>query len=91
MADNIHANMPCYPLYYDTISLKITQVFHLLLDFAENQGVFLGFKIQNSIRITEGSDNRGSNVYVKYSTRHMAKMLMKYKVKLSALLTSSYQ
>ena len=56
-----------YPLYCDIISLtslKITQAFHLLLDYAENKG---GFKIQNSIRITEGSDNgdsdnRGSTV-----------------------------
>ena len=38
--DNIaHANMLFYPLYYDIVSLtslKITQVFHLLLGFAEN-------------------------------------------------------
>ena len=46
-----------YPLYYDTISLKITQVFHLLLDFAENQIVFWDLKIQNSVRITGVSDN----------------------------------
>ena len=49
-----------YPLYYDIISLtslKITQGFHLLLDFAENQIVFCDYKIQNSIWITEGSDN----------------------------------
>ena len=64
--------MPFYPLYYDIISLtslKITQVFHLLLDFAENQGVFLDFKIQNSVRITEGldngdSDNRGPTILI---------------------------
>ena len=71
MADNIaHANMLFYPLYYDIISLtslKITQAFHLLFGFAENQGAFLDFKIQNSIRITEDldngdSDNRGSTV-----------------------------
>ena len=59
--DNIaHANMLFYPLYYDIInltSLKITQVFHLLLGFVENQIVFWDFKIRNSIRITEGSDN----------------------------------
>ena len=70
-ADNIiHANMAFYPLYYDIISLtslKITQAFHLWLDFAENQGIFLDFKIQNSIQITEGSkngdsDNRGPTV-----------------------------
>ena len=30
------------------ISLKITQAFHLLLDFAENQTVFWDFKIQNT-------------------------------------------
>ena len=61
-----------YSLYYDIISLtslKIIQAFHLLLGFAENQGVFWDFKIQNSIRITEGlnngdSDNRGSTVYI---------------------------
>ena len=64
-ADNItHANMLFYPLYYDIISLtslKITQAFHLLLVFAENQGVLWDFKIQNSVRITEGSDNRDSD------------------------------
>ena len=47
------------------------QAFHLLLGFAENQGVFWDFKIQNSIRITEGldngdSDNRGSTVLENY-------------------------
>ena len=47
----------------------IIQAFHLLLGFAENQGIFSDFKIQNSIRITEGldngdSDNRGSTVHV---------------------------
>ena len=59
-----------YLLYYDIISLtslKIIQAFHLLLGFAENQHVFWDFKIQNSVRITEGSDNgdsdnRGSTV-----------------------------
>ena len=48
-------------------SLKITQAFHLLIDFAENQDVFSDLKIQNSVWITEGSDNgdsdnRGSTV-----------------------------
>ena len=61
MADNVaYANMLFYPLYYDVISptsLKITQVFHLLLGFAENQTVFWYFKIQDSVRITKGSDN----------------------------------
>ena len=38
-------------------SLKITNAFHLLLNFTENQIVFWDFKIQNSIRITVGSDN----------------------------------
>ena len=50
-----------YPLYYgiiSLISLKITQAFQLLLGFAENQVIFLDFKIQNSVRITKGSDNR---------------------------------
>ena len=65
MADNIaHANMLFYPLYYDILSLtslKIKLAFHLLLDFAENQGVFSDFKIQNSIRINEGSDNGDSD------------------------------
>ena len=32
-----------------------------MLDFAENQGAFVDFKIQNSIQITEGLDNRDSN------------------------------
>ena len=53
-----------YQLYYDIISLtsvKITQAFHLLLGFAENQGVFKDFTIQNSVRITEGSDNGDSD------------------------------
>ena len=65
MADNIaHANMLFYPLYYDIISLtsiKITQAFDLLLDFADNQGVFSEFKIQNRVQITEGSDNGDSD------------------------------
>ena len=60
-----------YPLCYGIISLtslKITQAFHLLLGFAENQIIFWDFKIQNSVRITVGSDNgdsdnRGSTVY----------------------------
>ena len=59
-----HDNMLFYPLYYDIISLtslKITQAFHLLLGFAENQGVFWNFKIQNSVRITKGSDNGDSD------------------------------
>ena len=50
--------------YYDMISLtslKIIQVFHLSLGFAENQGVFWDFKIKNSVRITEGSDNGDSD------------------------------
>ena len=46
-----------YSLHCDIINLKITQAFHLLLDFAENQTVFWDFKIRNSVRITEGSDN----------------------------------
>ena len=61
--DIVHANMLFYPLYYDIISvksLKITQAFHLLLDYAENQGVFLDFKMQNSVQITKGSDNGDS-------------------------------
>ena len=49
--------------------VKITQAFHLLLGFAENQIVFWDFKIRNSVRITEGSDNgdsdnRGPTVYI---------------------------
>ena len=66
-----YANILLYPLYYEIISLtsiKIIQVFHLLLGFAENQGVFWDFKIQNSVWITKGLDNRdldnqGSTVY----------------------------
>ena len=57
-------------MYYDIISLtglKITQAFHLLLGFAESSIVSWYFKIQNSVRTTEGSDNgdsdnRGSTV-----------------------------
>ena len=55
-----------YPLHCDMISLtstKITQAFHLLLDFAENQIVLWVFKIQNNVQITEGSDNRDPTVY----------------------------
>ena len=60
----LHANMLFYPLYYDIISLtslKTTQAFHLLFDFAENQIIFWDFKIRNSIRITEGSHNEDSD------------------------------
>ena len=73
MADNIApANLLFYSLYYDTLSLtslKITQAFHLLLGFADNQTLFWDFKIQNSVRITKSSDNedldnRGPTVYV---------------------------
>ena len=64
-ANNIaHTNMLFYLLYYDIISLtslKITQAFHLLLGFAENQIVFWDFKIRNNIRRTEGSDNGNSD------------------------------
>ena len=64
--------MHFFSLYYDILcltSLKITQAFHLLLGFIENQTVFWDFKIQNSVRITEGSDNgdsdnRGPTVYI---------------------------
>ena len=42
-------------------SLRITQAFHLLFGFAENQAIYWDFKIRNSIRISEGSDNRDSN------------------------------
>ena len=73
MADNIaHAKMLFYSLYYDIVSLKslkTTQAFHLLLAFAGNQIIFWDFKIRNSVRITESSDNgdsdnRGSTVYI---------------------------
>ena len=58
----------CYDIISLT-SLKIIQALHLLLGFADNQGVLWDFKIQNSVRITEGSDNgdsdnRGSTVLV---------------------------
>ena len=39
----------------------MTQAFHLLFGFAENQVVFRDFIIRNSIRITEGSDNGDSD------------------------------
>ena len=42
-------------------SLKIIEVFRLLLGFAENQSIFWDFKIQNSVWITEGSDNGDSD------------------------------
>ena len=59
-------------LYYDILSLtslKITQAFRLLLGFVENQTIFWDFKIQNSVQITEGSDNgysdnRGPTVHI---------------------------
>ena len=53
-----------YSLHCDIINLInliITQAFHLLLDFAENQTVFWDFKIRNSVWITEGSDNGDSD------------------------------
>ena len=61
-----------FSLHYNIISLtslKITQPFHLLLGFVENQTIFWDFKIRNSVRITEvldngDSDNRGSTVYI---------------------------
>ena len=56
--------MLLYSLCCDIISLtslKITQAFHLLLGFAENQTVFWDFKIRNSVWITEGSDNGDSD------------------------------
>ena len=59
-----HANILFYPLYCDIISLtslKITQVFHLLLGFAENQVVCRDFKIRNSNQIIEGLDNGDSD------------------------------
>ena len=61
VADNVTCdNKHFYPLYYDIISLaslKITHTFHLLPSSAENQ-IVLSCLIQNSLRITEGSDNR---------------------------------
>ena len=56
--------MLLFSLCYDILSLtslKITQAFHLLLGFVENQTVFWDFKIRNSVRITEGSDNGDSD------------------------------
>ena len=61
-----------YSLYYDILSLtslKITQAFHLLFGFVENQTVFWDFKIRKSVWITEGSDNgdsdnQGPTVYI---------------------------
>ena len=60
----MRTNMLFYPLYYDIISLTsliITRAFYLLLGFAENLIVIWDFKIQNSVRIIEGSDNRDSD------------------------------
>ena len=37
------------------------QAYHLLLGFAENQGVFWDCKIQNGVWIIEGSDNGDSD------------------------------
>ena len=53
--------------YISLTNLKITQAFHLLLGLAENSIFSWYFKIQNSVRITRGSDNgdsdnRGSTV-----------------------------
>ena len=66
-----------YPLYYyiiSLISLKILQAFNLLLGFAENQAMYWDFKIQNTVRITEDSDNgdtdnQGSTVPSKLGSR----------------------
>ena len=58
------ANMLFYSLCCDIISLislRITQAFHLLLGFAKKQTVSWDFKIRNSVRITEGSDNGDSD------------------------------
>ena len=60
VADNIvHSNMLFYPLYYDIIRLtnQITQSFHFLLGFAENQRI-LRFKI------VFGLDNGDSDLRV---------------------------
>ena len=61
MADNIAPPKRFfYLLYCDIInltSLKITQAFHLLIFFLENQTTFQDFKIRNGVRITEGLDN----------------------------------
>ena len=84
--NNAQANMFFYPLYYDIIrltSLKITQAFHLLLGFAENQIVFWDFKIRSSVWITEGSDNRdsdnqGSSVLVKVDCSGKSPMFVYY-------------
>ena len=59
------------------MSLTITQGFHLLLGFAENQMAFWDCKIHNGIRITEGSDNRdldnwGSTVIIHVSVINTA-------------------
>ena len=51
----------CTMIYYSLTSLKITQEFHLLLGFVENQTVFWDFKIRNSVQITESSDNGDSD------------------------------
>ena len=57
-----HANMLFYPLYYDIIKLSltclnITQVFYLLRE----SNCLEDFKIQNSVQITKGSNNRDSD------------------------------
>ena len=79
-ADNIVcANMLFNLLCYDIISLTsliITRAFYLLLGFVENQTVFWDFKIQNSVQITEGSDNgdldnRGPTVYINIYIYHI--------------------
>ena len=49
-------SIPFYLLYCDIISLKITQTFHLLLGFAENQTIFRDYKIRNGVQISKGSD-----------------------------------
>ena len=58
------AGMLLYSLCCDIISqisLKITQAFHLLLGYAENQTIFWDFKIRNGVWISEGSDNGDSD------------------------------
>ena len=55
----------CFSIQYcditSLISLRITQAFYLLLDFAENQTPFWDFKIRHGVWITEVSDNADSD------------------------------
>ena len=56
MPPNIYFYLLCCDII-SQVSVKITQAFHLLLGFAENQTTFWNYKIRNGVQVTEDSDN----------------------------------